>query len=163
MMSIGADMIGRLECMDTSCIEMWKCGKALKQKITGMVDPVYIQAIVDRMVRFANVSAFALILHLKTTYAKITIIELEANKESMKQQSDVMIPFKNFITHIENGADFAEQADTPFTQAHLVNIGYNIMNKMGTFQNECKDWSHFPIVDHNWVNFKFDLTTDYNK
>jgi hypothetical protein len=81
------------------------------------------------MVRFKNVSAHDLILHLKTTYAKITSVKLEVNEGSMKQQKDVRMPFKYISKQIKYGADFMEQVDTPFAQAQLVKIGYNAMLK----------------------------------
>jgi hypothetical protein len=103
----------------------------LKQHIVGMVEPMWINALSDRMVTFANVSAYHIIRQQLENYVRIKNWELEANESSMKQPADITRPCENMVQHIEDGEDFADQVGTPFSEAQLIKIGYNIMHKIG--------------------------------
>ena len=55
--------------------------RALKQILLGAVDDMFVNAICDPHVGYANVTTLQLLTHLYDTYAKITAGDLEENKE----------------------------------------------------------------------------------
>ena len=51
-------------------------------------------------------------------------------------------------------ANYAEAALTPYSEKQCVNLAYRILNRTGIFQRWIIEWNMKPQVQRNWNNFK---------
>ena len=70
--------------------------KALKQLLIGAVDGIFISAVSDAHVAYANVTTLELLTHLYTTYGSITDADLRRNQEVMSEDLDINLPIDFF-------------------------------------------------------------------
>ena len=75
--------------------------RALKQQLLGAVDNMFISALADPHVGYANTTTLQILTHLYATYAQITDCDLEDNKETMAAAYDVNLPIETLFKRIE--------------------------------------------------------------
>ena len=131
---------------------------ALKQQLTSAVSRMYIKAMANRMLGFANVSARQLLQHLTRTYGKLTPGQLDANDKEFKKDYDTNDPIENLYEQIENTTDTADEADVPYSQQQILNNALNILTRTGMFLDSVRTWKRRPIIEHTWPNFKIHFT-----
>ena len=137
--------------------------RALKQQLLGCVDDMFVNALSDPHVGYANVSTLDLLTHLYTSYARITDGDLEDNKEIMGAAYDVNLPVETLYKRIEEGVQFAAAGNTPFTAEQVVSIAFRIIQKTGMFTDDCKIWKRRPPVQKTWAQFKVDFALAHSE
>ena len=131
---------------------------ALKQQLTSAVPRMYIKALADRMLGFANRTTRHLLVHLTTTYGKLTPGQLELNDKAFKSDYDTNDPIENLYEQIENTTDTAEEAGVPYSQGQILNNALNILTRTGMFLDAIRAWRRRPPVEHTWPNYKLHFT-----
>ena len=63
-------------------------------------------------------------------------------------------PIDGVFTVVDDLANYAEAAQTPFSQPQCINFAYRILNRAGIFQRWIIDWNARPQVQKTWINFK---------
>lgn len=92
---------------------------------------------------------------LFSTYGNITATDLDIKAEEVKKTTiDLTKPIDSMFNSIEELADYAEAADSPYTQLQLIDLGYIIIKKNPAFQHDIRQWLHRPKAEHTWQNFK---------
>ena len=137
--------------------------RALKQQLLGCVDDMFVNALSDTHIGYANVSTLDLLTHLYTAYAKITDGNLEDKKETMGAAYDVNLPIKTLFKRIEDDVQFAAAGNTPFTAAQVVSIAFRIIQKTGMFTDDCKIWKRLPAIQKTWAQLKIDFSLAHSK
>jgi hypothetical protein len=69
---------------------------------------MYLDALNDSMVGFANISARDMMYHLFSTYGNITAVDLEINFECMRRAWDPQQPVESVFKQIQDCADYSE-------------------------------------------------------
>lgn len=98
---------------------------------------MFVNALLDTHVGYANISTLDLLAYLYTSYAKITYGNLEETKETMGA-AYVHLPVELLFKRIEDGMQFAAAGNTPFTAVQVVSIAFSIIQKIGMFTDDCK-------------------------
>ena len=137
--------------------------RALKQQLLGAVDDMFVSALSDPHVGYANVTTLQLLAHLYATYAKITDCDLEENKETMTATYDVNLPIETLYKRIEECVQYAAAGNTPFTAAQVVSTAFRTVQKTGMFTDDCKIWKRLPALNKTWAQFKIDFTAAHNE
>ena len=137
--------------------------RALKQQLLGCVNNMFVNALSDTHVGYANVSTLDLLTHLYTAYAKIMDGDLEENKETMGAAYDVNLPIEKLFKRIEDGVQFAAVGNTPFTAAQVVSIAFCIIQNIGMFTDDCKIWKRLPAIQKTWAQLKIDFSLAHSK
>ena len=99
---------------------------------------MFVSALSDSHVRYANVSTLQLLTYLYNTYAKIADYDLEENKEAMAANYDVNLPIETFFKRIEECVQYAAAGNTPFTAAQVISTDFRTIQKTGMLTDECK-------------------------
>ena len=137
--------------------------RALKQQLLGAVDDMFVSALSDPHVGYANVTTLQLLTHLYATYALITDGDLESNKEAMAATYDVNLPIETLFKRIEECVQFAAAGNTPFTAPQVVSTAFRTVQKTGMYTDDCKIWKRKPAQYKTWAQFKVDFTIAHNE
>ena len=137
--------------------------RALKQQLLGAVDDMFVSALSDPHVGYANITTLQLLTHLYATYALITDGDLEENKENMGAAYDVNLPIETLFKRIEECVQFAAAGDTPFTAPQVVSTAFRIVQKTGMYADDCKVWKRQTALYKTWAQFKVDFTIAHNE
>ena len=128
--------------------------KALKKQLIDTIDPMYLQALCNCNMGFANVTLKAILTFLFRSYGQLMLQELQENTNELNKPWDPNTPFENLIDQIENCHDIAEAGGQPFTTQQLVDMAYTLVFNTGLYFDDCKTWVHHPIAEKTWDNFK---------
>ena len=129
--------------------------KALIQRIVTAVPAPYLSAIRNRQSNAFNGALHQIVTYLQDTYGRVTPQVLQ--EELLKVQQlvyDPTQPIDTVFAAVEDLNDFAELAQSPFSQKQTINLAYIIINKCGRFPEDIKNWNKRPIVEQTWINFK---------
>jgi hypothetical protein len=151
-------IIARLVQIHSEALREWReyinVNAALKNQLTGCIDPVYLRSQRNRNTGFANVSLRDLLAYCITTYGKISPADLAVNEAAIKLPWNADTPFELVIDQIEDCQEFADDGNQPFTDPQLLNTAYTLVFNTGSYFDECKTWNNKPAQDKNWDNFK---------
>ena len=130
---------------------------ALKKQLVGAIEPLYLQSLRQPYVGYANVTTFEMLRHLYETYADISADDLETNDVKMKEPWDPNQPFEQLVKQIQDAIDMADHAGVPYTPQQIVNVAYNLVERTGMFEIDCRVWREREATDEepkNWTAFK---------
>ena len=128
--------------------------KALRKQLLEAVEPIYLRALRDGHVGFANVTVQEILQHLFAAYGIITPTELQANDARMKTAWDPSTPFETVIDQVEEAATFAINGHQPYTAEQILNTAYNLVYASGEYFEACEKWDDRPAAEKTWLNFK---------
>ena len=131
---------------------------ALKQLLLGAVDDMFTRALKNRYIGYANVSTKELLAHLFVTYGKINGGDLRRNEAVMNTPFDVNLPIEVLFDQIEDGMDYADAGNHPFTPAQIVMKGQQLIQETGMFPDDMKAWKRLPDNERTWDCLKTDFT-----
>ena len=81
----------------------------------------------------------------------------------MKQEQSLLDPIIEIFEKIEEGLEFAEDANTPIPGGKVVNIAYlMIISKLG-MEKSCEQWEDMQVGLKTWQDFKDHLSQDYRR
>jgi hypothetical protein len=121
---------------------------ALKHHIVQQYDDMYLTAVYDYMVGFANVSALYILLHLGATYGHITPTELVSNYNIMTVYYDIQDPVA--------GQQF-------YHEAQYINIAFLIILNIGALPEEIHEWQCRAISNQTWARLKILFANDHRE
>ena len=81
----------------------------------------------------------------------------------MKSKYDPAQPITSWFKKLEDGMEFADAGNVPFTTEQIVNMAYVLIYQTGAYKDDCKDWTRKPAAQKTWANFKTFFTTCYRK
>ena len=130
---------------------------ALKKQLIGAVEPLFLQAVRQPYVGYANITAYDMLRHLYDTYADISAEDLEENDRRLREQWDPNQPFEQLIKQIQDAIDLADHAGVPYTAEQIINIAYNLVERTGIFEMDCRVWREQAAnadAPQDWASFK---------
>ena len=134
---------------------------ALKQQIIDAIDEIYIEEQRNQHTGYTSVSTLDLLTHLYDTYGSITSVDLDKNETTMKTKYDPSQPITSLFKRLEDGMEFAEAGNIPFTAEQISNMTYVLIYQTGAYKDDCKEWSRKTTAQKTWTNFKTFFTTCY--
>ena len=114
--------------------------QALKNQFIEAVDEIYLKAIQDRVTEYTNVTLYDMLQHLYNNYGKITEDKLEKNRQEMNKAYSVTMTIETVFAQMEDCVDFADAAQSPFSQTQILNTALLLIQKTGVFNKECCKW-----------------------
>ena len=131
--------------------------KALRKQLIAAVDPLFLDAIKQPYVGFANVPVYDMLRHLYTTYVELSLDDIEDNDRRMRKPWDPNTPFEALIKQINDAVELADHAGAPYTPVQVVNTAYGLVEKTGVFEIDCRKWrdrTGAPHAPKDWNAFK---------
>ena len=128
--------------------------QALKTTLLNSVEPLYVRALKDRHIGFANISLRELFAFLFEAYGQISPQDLMHTTERLTTAWDPTTPFETLIDQVEDTMELADAGNQPFSPNQIVNTAYTLVFNTGLYFDECKDWDKKEPADKTWTNFK---------
>jgi hypothetical protein len=137
--------------------------QAIKNLIIESFDDVYLNALLDEIVGYANCTSLQLLTHLLTYYAMIPPTELTQNYERLNAPYDPNQPIETLFQKIQDARAFAVAGGQPYGAAIIVNVAYPLVFNMGLFPDACQAWQSRAIAGKTWAQLKLDFTTAHRE
>jgi hypothetical protein len=127
--------------------------KALIAQIVASIDPIYLRAMLNRATGQYSTSIRALLLHLFTTYGKITPQQVKAKEmELYNMHYDISQPVDTVFSAIDDLSELADHANSPMTAQQMIDLAYVIFAKQPILQHDLRLWNRRPAADRNWAD-----------
>ena len=127
--------------------------KALIAQVVEAIDPMYLRATFNRSTSSYTGSIEAILLHLFTTYGKITPIQVQAKEQSTaNMEYSIVMPVDVVFDAIEDLSDLAEHGMSPITSQKQIDMAYLILAKEPLLRQDLLTWNRRPAADKTWTN-----------
>jgi len=126
--------------------------------LASFEEEVYFKGIRSRHVGFQNSTLLQMLQHLYTNYGIITPTDLEDNDVQMRENFDANKPIEELFEQIEEAVEYADAANAPYNETHIVSRAILLVFKTGIYNDSCREWRKRPITEQTWNNFKEDFT-----
>ena len=94
-------------------------------------DELYVQYLRHKYIGYGKTTTRALLDHLYSTYANISVSALQDNDKRLCAAYDSNQPFETLIDQVENVVAYASTGDMPYTLAQVVGIALQLMFQIG--------------------------------
>jgi hypothetical protein len=131
--------------------------QAIKKLIIEWFDDIYLNALSDEIMGYANCTSLKLLTHLLTYYAMIAPTELTQNYECLNTPYDSNQPIETLFQQIQDAQAFAVAGGQPYGASMIVNVAYTLVFNTGLFPNACRAWQSRAIAGKTWAQFKIDF------
>jgi hypothetical protein len=128
--------------------------QALKKQIITVFEPMYLDVLNDDLAGFSNISAWAMLDHLFTTYGNITAVDLENNFEHTRHAWDPQQHVESLFKQIKDFYDYKEAGGFLIGHPQQINVCYANIFETGHFMSACRRWNENPLADKTWAQFK---------
>ena len=126
--------------------------KALIAQSVEAIDSIYLRALLNRATGQYSTSIRSMILHLFTTYGKITPQQVkEKEVELFHMHFEIIQPIDTVFNAIEDLADLAEHATSPMSSQQMIDLAYVILAKQTILQQDLRSWSRLPAANRTWT------------
>jgi hypothetical protein len=122
--------------------------------LLNSIEPIYVRALKDRHIGFANISLRELFAFLFEAYGQITPQALMQTTARLTAPWDPTTPFEHLINQVEDTLELADAGNQPFSPNQIVNTAYTLVFNTGLYFDECKDWDKQIPAAKTWTNFK---------
>jgi hypothetical protein len=95
-----------------------------------------------------------MLVHLYTTYGRLTPADVQNNNAAMKQPYNPNEGIETLFHQIEESIDVADAAGAAYTPSQIVAISYNLIFATGMFPEACCEWRRRVTNTRTWHNFK---------
>jgi len=112
---------------------------AFRNMIVNNIEEKYISALCHPIIRYNTCIPLTLMEHIWTTYGKITTSDLTANEERMYVDWNPPTPIETLYEQLIDGQQFALKGGETIHDSQLVRKGYEILEKTGLFNEDCKE------------------------
>jgi hypothetical protein len=137
--------------------------QAIKKLIIESFDDAYLNALLNKIVGYANCTSLQLLTHLLTYYAMIAPTELTHNYERLNTPYDPNLPIETFFQQIQDARAFAVAGGQPYGAAMIVNVAYTLVFNTGLFPDACRAWQSRAIAGKTWAQFKINFATAHRE
>ena len=129
--------------------------KALKKVLIGAVDDIFLRAIRDCYVGYANITTRPMFTHLYTTYANITPADIIKNDARLKTAYNVNQPIKRLFEQIEDAIEYVDAGHNPYTPLQVFTNAFQLVFQTGMFVQDCKYWNRTTPDDKTWKKLQY--------
>jgi len=130
-----------------------KVQKLIKKQILEAVPKRFTETLEHHEYAYDNVTAYALINHLATTYGKVTRAALETNLRELDNEWSPDTRFSTLISHQRKIQQFAADND-PISDNTLLMKGLAAVRQTGLFTTDMDLFDRRPAAEQTYHNFK---------
>jgi hypothetical protein len=105
--------------------------QAIKKLIIESFDDIYLNALSDEIVGYANCTSLQLLTHLLTYYTMIAPTELTQKYERLNTPYDPNQPIESLFQKIQDARDFAVAGGHPYGAAMIISVAYTLVFNTG--------------------------------
>ena len=128
---------------------------ALRKQLINAVEEKYVKHLKRPYTGYTTLPVLTILTHLYDKYANITPSDKQDNIKRMNMPYDPNDPPAVLFTQVQEAADYAAHANTPFSNEQLVDAAYNLVFNTGVFSEECKRWrQRMPPLTKTWADFQ---------
>jgi hypothetical protein len=102
-----------------------------------------------------------MLVHLYTTYGRLTPANVQHNDAAMKQWYNPNEPIETLFHQIEESINVADAPGAAYTPSQLVALSYNLIFATGMFPEACRKWRRRVTNTRTWHNFKADFSASH--
>jgi hypothetical protein len=135
----------------------------IEKLIIESFENLYLNALSDEVLGYANCTSLQLLTHLLTYYANIAPTELTQNYERLNTPYDPNQPIETLFQQIQDARAFAVAGGQPYGAAMIVNAAYTLIFNTGLFPDACRAWQSREVVAKTWAQFKIDFATAHRE
>ena len=129
--------------------------KALKQQILKAVDRQWLLAITDRHSQSLTGTIAQILEFLFDTYGYVSNAMLEKKENDLRELDyHPRQPVDIVFNTIEDLADYAEMAKSPYSQNQIIGKAYSKFNKTGLLSMAINEWNRKPDIQKTWIALK---------
>ena len=127
--------------------------KALIAQVVDSIDQIYLRALLNRTTGQYSTDLRAVLLHLFTTYGKITPQQVKAKEmATYNMHYDISQPVDTVFNTIDDLVDLADHALSPMTPQQMIDMAYVIFARQPILQQDLRLWNRRPLADRTWAN-----------
>jgi len=127
--------------------------KALIAQIVASIDPIYLRALLNRVTGQYNHDIRSVIMHLFSTYGKITPQQVKAKEAAvLGMHYDISKPVDIVFNAIDDLADLADHARSPMSPQQMLDLAYVIFARQPILQPDIRLWTRRPAPERTWLN-----------
>lgn len=130
----------------------------LKKQLLAAIQPSYLHALEDADYGFADVSPFALLHHLHTTYGILTPEDLEINRLSLSHPWNPDAPIEDLWCRIKEVRRVAATAHDIISETAAINLTLTMLETAGLLSDATRAWRLHPITNWSLHRFTEELT-----
>jgi hypothetical protein len=127
---------------------------ALKRFLIHSVDDIFIHALHQQHIGYANRTTQELLDHMFASYGRVHPDDLVANTKRMQSPWDPNTPFEQLAKQIDDCADFADAANQPYSHAQILTQSYSLVFATGLYERQLEEWDNKNHADKTWDTFK---------
>ena len=117
------------------------------------MDTIYLRAKWNRATGQYTGSIHAILLHLFTTYGKITPMDVQVKEQAVSNMAYTIVqPVDVVFDAIEDLADLAKTGLSPIPSQKMVDMAYLILAKEPLLRQDLLQWNRLPAADKTWPN-----------
>ena len=94
---------------------------------------MYVRSLRHRYAGYGQTSTHQLLAHMFATYAKVSVINLQANDAKLRAPYNVNNPSENIFDQVENAIKYAAAGNTPYSTEQFVTISFQLVFQNGLF------------------------------
>ena len=129
--------------------------KALKQQILKAIEQQWLLAITDRNSQSLTGTIAQILEFLFDTYGYVSTTMLEKKEEGLRELDyHPRQPVDIVFNTVEDLVDYAEMANTPYSQAQIIGMAYTKFNRTGLLSIAINEWNRKPTVQKTWIALK---------
>jgi hypothetical protein len=114
--------------------------QAIEKLLIEAFDDVYLNALSDEVVGYANCTSLDILTRLLTYYAMIAPTELTQNYERLNTPYDPNQPIETLFQQIQDAGAFAVAGGQPHGAAMIINVAYTLVFNTGLYPGACRAW-----------------------
>ena len=127
---------------------------ALKRFLIHSVDDIFIHALHQQHIGYANRTTRELLEHMFKSYGRVHADDFVANTKRMQAPWDPNTPFEQLAKQIDDCGDFAGAANQPFSHAQILTQAYSLVFATGLYERQLEEWDAKADADKTWDTFK---------
>eukprot|EP00957_Ditylum_brightwellii_P171943 13090841-Ditylum_brightwellii.AAC.1 len=81
----------------------------------------------------------------------------------MRSPYNPAAPMEEVFQQINEANDLAQDANSPFQDRQLVNIGYDLVFHSGVLHDACRIWKRLPDATQTWPQFKLHFSKAHDE
>lgn len=136
---------------------------ALRKQLLAAVDPVYLKALRDNTVGFANVTIRRMLEYLFLHHGTITPLQLQEKINTLDSPWEPDTELADLFKSFEDVREFALAGDIALTNAQLLMAAYTAIYKSGLYFTDLEKWDDKPAANKTWANFQTFFTAAQHK
>ena len=133
--------------------EYYDVDKAIKAKIQTLIPEIYYKTLKNKHTGYSQVRGLDILTHLWTEYGTLQEEDIQEFDRQMKIPISGETNFETLVAQIEENQE-SVAAQNPYSPKQIVTIAYTLVNALGIYSLDCKEWRRKLPTNKKWPNFK---------